>query len=73
LADPVGLSVAATAETAAFTLRHTTPDTELFAVLQGVLKAVLADHTSPAHLFGLSGRTASLREEEVRVDPQAVG
>ena len=61
------------AQPAALPLRHAAPDPELLAVHQGVLEALHAHHAAPADLLGLPGRRAPLREEEVGIDPEAVG
>ena len=61
-----------TAEAAALPLAHAAPDTELLAVRQGVLEAVLPDDAAPADLLGLAGRRAPLGKEQVRVDAHAV-
>ena len=44
------------AQPAALTLAHAAPDTELLAVGERVLQAVLAHHAAAAHLFGFPGR-----------------
>src|SRR5687767_14607929 len=62
-----------TAEAPALALAHPAPDAELLAVAQRVLQAVLAHHAAAAHLLGLPGRGAPLREEEIGIDAQAVG
>ena len=61
------------AQTAALTLGQSAPDPELLAVGQRVLETVLTHHTSPADLLGLPCGCTTLREEEVGVDPHAVG
>ncbi len=50
-----------------------TPDPELLAVLEGELQALLTHDAAAAHLLRLARGRAPLREEEVRVDPEAVG
>jgi hypothetical protein len=40
--------------------------------LEGKFEAVQAHYAATTHLFGFSGRCASLREEQVRVYPEAV-
>src|SRR6185436_6654216 len=54
-------------------LAEPAPDAELLAVGERVLQALVLDLTAPAHALGLPGRCPSLREEEVGIDPQAVG
>ena len=61
------------ADAATFPFAQPAPDTELLAVHQGVLEALLAHHAAPAHRLGLSRRRPPLREEQVGVDAQAVG
>src|SRR5262249_16656666 len=57
----------------ALPLRQAAPDAELLAVAQGVLEALDSDLAAPTHGLGLLGGGASLGEEEVGVDAQAVG
>ena len=54
-------------------LREPAPDPELLAVDQGVFQAVHPHDTAAADLLGLSRRGAPLGEEEVGIDPEAVG
>jgi hypothetical protein len=54
-------------------LTETTPDAELLAVDERVLEAVESYHTSATDLLGLAGRGATLWEEQVGVDTEAVG
>src|SRR5439155_23418866 len=61
------------ADPAALPLRQPAPDAELLAVAQGVLEALGAHLAAPADRLRLLGGRTALREEEVRVDPQAVG
>src|SRR5437763_4263400 len=63
----------AAADPAALTLAHAAPDTELLAVGQRVLEAVLPDDAATADLFGLARGSTSLRKEQVGVDTHAVG
>ena len=54
-------------------LRHAAPDAELLAVPQRVLQAVGLDLAAVADALGLLGGGPPLREEQVGIDPQAVG
>jgi hypothetical protein len=63
----------AAADAAAFTLAHSAPDAKLLSIGEGVLEAILADDTTPAHLFGFTGRRTSLRKEQVWVNTHTVG
>ena len=67
------LERALAADPAALPLRQPAPDPELLAVGERVLEAVDPDLAAPAHRLGLPGGRTPLREEEVGVDPQAVG
>ena len=60
------------AQAATLTLGQAAPDAELLAVGQRVLEAVLAHDAAAADLLGLAGRRASLGEEQVGVDAEAV-
>src|SRR4051794_18333719 len=53
-------------------LAHAAPDAELLAVDEGVLQAVLTDDAASTDLLGLARGRATLGEEEVRVDAEAV-
>jgi hypothetical protein len=55
------------------TLAHAAPNAELLAVRQGKLEAVGAHHATAANLFGFTRRGTAFREEEVRIDAEAVG
>jgi hypothetical protein len=61
------------AQTTTFALAHPAPNTELLAIVEGILQAVVADHAPPAHLFGLTGGRSTFWKEEVGVDAHAVG
>jgi len=61
------------AQASAFSLAHRPPDPKLLAVIQGVFEAVLADHTPATDFLRLLGRRTTLGEEQVRLDPEAVG
>ena len=61
------------ADAAAFPLGHATPDPELLAVPQRVLEALVLHLAAAAHGLGLLGGGSSLREEQVGIDPEAVG
>src|SRR5215218_8270580 len=54
-------------------LGQPSPDAELLAVLQRELQALLAHDAPAADLLGLTRGGAALREEQIGVDPQAVG
>ena len=60
------------ADAATLTLAEATPDAELLAVGQGVLKAVGANLAALAHGLGLLGGCTALGEEEIGVDTEAV-
>src|SRR5205823_3759823 len=61
------------ADAAALPLGQPAPDAELLAVAQGVLEALGAHLAASADRLRLLGGGTALREEQVRVDPQAVG
>jgi hypothetical protein len=61
------------AHAATLTLTHAAPDTELLAVGQRELKALLAHDAALADLFGLTSRRAALRKEQIGIDAHAVG
>jgi hypothetical protein len=54
-------------------LAETTPDAKLLAVDKRVLEAVESYHATATDLFGLTGRGATLWEEQVGVDTETVG
>ena len=58
---------------AALTLGEAAPDAELLAVGERVFEAVDADLAAPAHGLGFPGGRTPLGEEEIGVDPEAVG
>ena len=53
-------------------LAHAAPDAEFLSVGQGVLEAVLAHDTAPAHFLRLTSRCTPFRKEQVRVHSHAV-
>jgi hypothetical protein len=61
------------ADATPLTLAHAAPDAELLAVGEGVLEAVLTYHATAAHLFRLTSGRTPFWEEQVGVDPEAVG
>ena len=61
------------ADAAALPLGHATPDPELLAVAQRVLEALGPHLAAAAHRLRLLGGGAPLGEEQVGVDPEAVG
>ena len=63
---------ARTTDAPPLTFTHTAPDTELLAIGQRVLEALIAHDAAPAHLFCFLRRSAALREEQVGIDAQAV-
>jgi hypothetical protein len=52
---------------------RTTPDAELFFVVQRVLEALSAHHATRAHGTRGLGRTAALRKEDLGIDVCASG
>jgi hypothetical protein len=46
---------ALTTQATTLTLRKTAPDTKLFAIVERVLKTVIAHYTTAANLFGFAG------------------
>ncbi len=71
--DAAALQRPAPADLAALPLAESAPDPEFLTVGEGVLQAVLTDHAAPAHFLGLPRGGSTLGEEEIRVDPHAVG
>ena len=69
----MALEGALAADAAALPLGEAAPDPELLAVGERVLEAVDPHLAAPAHRLGLPGGRAPLGEEEVGVDPEAVG
>ena len=63
----------AAAQAATLALGQPAPDAELLAVVERVLQALHAHHAPAADLLGLPGGRSPLREEQVGVDPEAVG
>src|SRR5687768_14820811 len=62
-----------TADAATFTLAHTTPNTELFPITQGIFEAFVAHDAATAHLFCLARGRAPLGEEQVGIDAETIG
>ena len=61
------------AQSTPLALTHPAPNTELLAVVQGVLEAVLAHHAASADFFSFARRRPALGKEEVGVHAHAVG
>jgi hypothetical protein len=57
----------------ALSLGQAAPYTELLAIDECVFQAVGAYDTAAANLFGFTGGSAALWEEQIRVDAKAVG
>jgi hypothetical protein len=64
---------ASTTQASPFALTHAAPNTELLAVVEGVLETVLASHTTATDFFGFARRCSTFGEKEVRIDAHAVG
>jgi hypothetical protein len=73
LTNPVGCSVAAAPEPAAFSFGEAAPYAELFTVVEDILETVLTNNAATANLFGLPRGPTSFGEEEVGIDAKAVG
>jgi len=62
-----------TTDASTFTFAHTAPDTKLLAVGEGIFETVDSYDTTAANVFGLAGGSTTLGEEQIGVDPEAVG
>src|SRR5271170_6764762 len=60
------------AQTATLALTHSTPDSELLPVVEGVFETLVAYDAAPTDFLRLSGRRSAFGEKQIGIDAHAV-